>query len=142
MAKSVKQLGVMQYMNANHPNLMMFNDKFMPFQYKRVWFYPIASRPSTHKFNDIDRYIEFSDICLKFSKSIGYNLNDFYKEAENYGYGKCDVFACRVRNEIHYFIPTMSMLAEFPIKMFAKGDLFDMESRLNKIFDTAEGENA
>lgn len=137
MAKT-HQLRIKDYMNANHPNVDMLNDTLTPFMYGDEWFYPLASRPARRDFNRVDKRIEYNKWCERFSKSIGYDWDVFYDIAKGFGYGTCDVFACRVNGELHYLIPTTNMFAEFPFRMFSSGDFDDMESRLNEIFDNAE----
>ena len=137
MAKT-PQLKIKDYMNANHPNADMLNDTLTPFMYGGVWFYPLASRPARRDFNRVDRMIEYSKWCDRFSKSIGYDWEEFYDTAKPLGYGACDVFACMVDGELHYLIPAGSMLAEFPFRIFSSGNFDNMESRLREIFDNAE----
>lgn len=134
----VYQLGVREYMNANHPSAICFNDSFTPFKYGGVWFYPVASRPASKRFNELDSMISYSKWCEDFSKSVSYNLNDFYRAAQMYGYGKCDVFATRVGGKIRYLIPTDRILAKFPLGQNERNQrwlLRELEERLNKIFD-------
>lgn len=138
---SLKQFGVRDYMNANNPNFIMFNNGMKPFLYGGVWFYPVASRPARKTFNAIDKLIEYDNWCKDFSNSLHYDWNDFYKEAKEQGYAKCDVFACRLDGKIHYFIPTGRMLAHFPMYNAFKHSSRDMkllENELNNIFDSVE----
>lgn len=168
MAK-VKQFKVSDYMNANHPNVYDFNDTYKPFFYygkesnvdeklnirpiepsnlpklvaqiqKGAWFYPLASRPSRKSYNLIDRQIDTDDWVLEFSKSISYDWQGFYDRASVYGYGKCDVFACRVDGVIRYLIPMTYSFAHFPIRanLIPRGDFSRFEKRLNEIFDSVE----
>ena len=137
MAKT-PQLRIKDYVNANHPDVDMLNDTLAPFMYGGEWFYPLASRPARNNFNKVDRRITQDKWCESFSKSIGYNWDDFYDTARRFGYGTCDVFACRVNGELHYLIPLGGILGEFPFRMFSTGDFAYMESRLHEIFDNVE----
>lgn len=139
------QLGVKQYMNANHPSIDDFNEDLQPFEYGGYWFYPVASRPAIKRFIRIDGQIDYSDWCNNFSKRIFYDYDRFYNTAKKYGYGNCDVFGCEVQGKIHYFIPTGSMLAEFPIAYGVKGDASaymrfknELENKVKRILDNVK----
>lgn len=139
---AAKQLGVKQYMNSKKPSMDSFVGDFTPFMYWGVLFYPVASQHrKTRDFDKVDNQISYTNWCKNFATQIGYSYDNFYDAAKEYGYGNCDVFACRVDNKIHYLIPTDSMLAEFPMNYASNYDhLFmeDLERKLNKIFDDNE----
>jgi hypothetical protein len=167
MAK-VKQFGVRSYMNANHPYEIDFNDTYKPFFYygseggieeklnirpikmsklpklvtqikKGAWFYPLASQPKSNgRFPKINGQIVTDDWVMDFSKSIFYDWDDFYNRAKVYGYGNCDVFACRVEDSIRYLIPMSTTFGLFPFRANFRGDFSYIEKRLNEIFDKVE----
>ena len=133
------QLGVKQYMNSKKPNIDSFVGDFTPFMYGGVLFYPVATQHRKNRdFDKVDNQISYTDWCKKFALKIGYNYDGFYDTAKEYGYGNCDVFACRIDNKIYYLIPTTYMFAEYPMKFASNYDesfMKELNKQLNAIFD-------
>lgn len=143
---SAGQFGVRRYMNLRSPEINDFDDNLEPFEYNGVRFYPVASENRTKKTKVGDPYkiyrrYDFNDWCKDFSKSIGYDYNKFYDSAKKHGYGKCDVFACKVDGSIRYLIPAGVTFAEFPM-LYASGDdetfMKSLDDKLNAVFNKAE----
>lgn len=138
-----KQVDIKQYMDSTSPNINHFVDDLDPFQYNDVWFYPVSSehKPEKTGISKVHGLIHSNDWCVDFSKSIGYDYDSFYSSAKKYGYGKCDVFACRVDGKIHYMIPISNKFAEFPM-LYASGDnetfIKLLDDKLNNIFNKVE----